>query len=140
MQSNQYYTSNAIAQRAAAKSFAQHNTGVSAPLFCACSANRLGAYGQQPFCHQAPVDSNGLRNAQQSVALGPENYQGHYGQAYKLRFPNYNGQFYQATIDTIGQGPVNGAGDVTGNTKPEQVVVLGTKTSPYFRIVRKQTV
>ena len=135
MQNSQYYNANGTAQRAAQKSFAAHNTGVTAPLYRSCSANRLGAYGSQPFCHAAAAGTNGLRDEQQTVLFGPEDYQGHYGMAYKLRFPNYTGPVYQATIDTIGQGERNGPGDVGAN---QAVTVMGTKTSPYFRIVKQQ--
>lgn len=131
-----YYNANGTAVRAAEKSFAQHNTGVTAPLYCACSANPLGAYGRRPFCHAAAAGTNGLRDEQQTTFFGPEVYQGHYGGAYKLRFPDYGGEKYQATIDTIGQGPPGGPGDVGAN---QPVLVMGSKTSPYFRIVKQRT-
>lgn len=93
------------------------------PYFCACTANPLGAYAQYPHCpHQ-----QSLRSAEQTVQFGPEVFDGHYGQAFKLRFPDYTGPVYQATIPAFnvpGQ-PVNPNGPF---------MVLGDKYSPYFRL------
>lgn len=147
--------------------FSRNNSSVTTPLFCACTRNPLGAYASQPFCHgqaQATLtDSfdNGvatLRSPQQIMAFGPEIYQGHYGMAYKLRFPDYGGSLYQYEQCEAADGTFAPcSGDINGNgcgcaqrvyrpTMPEfntgegyldpngRYVIMGSRTSPYFRV------
>lgn len=153
--------------------FSRNNSSVTTPLFCACTRNPLGAYAAQPFCHghteAALVESYEggvatLRSPQQTLAFGPEIYQGHYGMAYKLRFPDQGGPLYQyeqcraadgtfapcnasnACSACAAASQMNRSECVYQPTMPEfntgagylnpsgRYVIVGSRTSPYFRV------
>jgi len=103
--------------------FGRYRGQVTMPLFCACTTHPLGAFAQYPHCPQ----QQSLRTLEQTVQFGPEIFDGHYGQAFKLGFPNYTGPIYQATIPAF-----NVPGQAINPNGP--FLVLGDKYSPYFRL------
>jgi len=70
------------------------------------------------------------RDARQALMFGPETYQGHYGDAFKLRFPDYSSSqnVYTAQI------ALDHCVSVEEANAP--LVLVGDAYTPYFRVYR----
>lgn len=116
-----------------------------APLYCPCSRHALGNHGSdRDTCGVSTDDAPRTmtrftdRDAAQTRFFGTQNYQGHYGDAYKLLFPNYRGQVYTNDLPTHDDSvPL---GYRFGYPARTPLAMVGSTGSPYFLIVPQSQV
>jgi hypothetical protein len=105
-----------------------------APIYCPCVYHPNG-YGVREAC-QAPDQRMARltnRTLEQTVYQGPENYQGFYGNAFMMGFPDYNGRVYTKTMPVFDHAvPANSAFGIAPGTP---LVLVGTTYSPYFMVL-----
>lgn len=105
-----------------------------APIYCPCSRHPLGNYATSGC--EAPQERMARftgRTAAQEQYFGPENYDGHYGMAYMLGFPNYRGTVYVQTVKPHDHAvPSNYAFGLPPGTP---MALVGNVYSPYFHVV-----
>lgn len=99
---------------------------ISKPYWCV--VKDFGVSEQQPPVTTEPL---AVCNEPNQVC---ENYQGYYGEAFRLQFPNYDGSVYVASIDQL--EPRNCFARTDSNANP--IVIAGSINSPYFHVMNRQ--